>query len=175
MKLYFTFFLLIFFFATKPLAAQQSILEQKISLKFKNNTLQEAFAEIETLTAIQFAYSSDFLPEERFSRRFKNQKLKTILDRLLAKTNLIYIAQNKRILITLRKEPELSEAPPKNKKFTLNGYLRDATNGEELIGGTVFILQTGSGSNSNAYGFYSLTLPEGHYHLTFSYLGYESQ
>jgi len=175
MRLNFTIFLLIFFFTARPIAAQQSILEQKISLKFKNNTLEEAFAKMESLTAISFAYSSDLLPEKRFSRRFKNQKLKTILDHLLAKTNLIYIPQNKRILITLSEKPDLEEAAPKKEKFTLNGYFRDATNGEELIGGTVFILQTGSGSNSNAYGFYSLTLPKGHYHLTFSYLGYESQ
>jgi hypothetical protein len=60
-------------------------------------------------------------------------------------------------------------------KVTLNGYVRDAQNGEELIGASVYIPQLQSGVNTNAYGFYSLTVPPGTYELTFSYLGYTSQ
>jgi len=58
-------------------------------------------------------------------------------------------------------------------KVTLSGYLKDATNGEALIGATVFVQETKQGTASNAYGFYSLTIPEGNYTLQISFIGYE--
>lgn len=58
------------------------------------------------------------------------------------------------------------------KKFTVSGNIRDASNGEDLAGAEVVIAGTRSGSTSNAYGFYSLSLPKGSYTLVFSYIGY---
>ena len=58
--------------------------------------------------------------------------------------------------------------------ITLNGYLRDATNGEELIGATVYITELGTGAASNYYGFYSITLSPGTYTMKFSYIGYQT-
>ena len=57
-------------------------------------------------------------------------------------------------------------------KFTLNGYVKDAANGEELIGVSVYIPELKAGTVTNSYGFYSLTLPKGTYNVQFSYLGY---
>ncbi len=58
-------------------------------------------------------------------------------------------------------------------KVTLNGYVKDASNGEELIGATIFIPETGDGSATNVYGFYSLTVVPGTYEVEFSFIGYE--
>ena len=58
-------------------------------------------------------------------------------------------------------------------KFTLNGYIRDAANGEELIGVTVYVKEKQNGVISNPYGFYSITLPKGTYHIEFSFIGME--
>jgi hypothetical protein len=60
-------------------------------------------------------------------------------------------------------------------KFTLNGYVRDAQNGEELIGASIYVAQLQSGAITNAYGFYALTVPSGSYELTISYIGYKTQ
>jgi hypothetical protein len=60
-------------------------------------------------------------------------------------------------------------------KFTLSGYLRDAENGEGLIGATVYVDEIAGGTTTNVYGFYSISLPEGTYNITFNYLGYTSQ
>src|ERR1700755_2627595 len=57
-------------------------------------------------------------------------------------------------------------------KFTLNGYVKDATNGEELIGVTVLVVGTGTGTVTNSYGFYSITLPPGKYDVQYTYVGY---
>ncbi len=60
-------------------------------------------------------------------------------------------------------------------RFTLNGYIKDSSNGEELIGATVFVKEISSGTVTNVYGFYSITLNPGDYSLQFSYIGYNTQ
>ncbi len=57
-------------------------------------------------------------------------------------------------------------------KISVSGYITDKESGETLIGANVFIKETGSGTISNEYGYYSLNLTEGDYTLIFSYLGF---
>ncbi len=59
-------------------------------------------------------------------------------------------------------------------KFTISGYVKDAKTGEELIGATVLIKELNAiGASTNAYGFYSITIPEGNYTVTAQFIGYE--
>ena len=59
--------------------------------------------------------------------------------------------------------------------FTVSGTVKDGSTGETLIGATVRIREIPqSGTATNAYGFYSLSAPQGQYTLLVSYSGYES-
>lgn len=59
---------------------------------------------------------------------------------------------------------------------TLSGNIRDQSNGETLIGATIFLAdQNSTGTSTNAYGFYSLTVPKGKYRIGYSYLGFQTQ
>ncbi len=58
--------------------------------------------------------------------------------------------------------------------YTLSGNIRDAATGEDLIGASVHIVNAATGTTSNAYGYYSLSLPAGSYSVRFSYIGYAS-
>ena len=58
--------------------------------------------------------------------------------------------------------------------YSLNGYIRDAETGEELIRASVFVDETKSGGVTNVYGYYSISLPKGTYHLTYSFVGKNS-
>lgn len=58
-------------------------------------------------------------------------------------------------------------------KFTLSGYISDEK-GEMLTGVYVMIPGTTTGTTTNVYGFYSLTLAAGEYAIRYSYIGYES-
>lgn len=60
-------------------------------------------------------------------------------------------------------------------QFSLNGYIRDASNGETLIGTTVYISELGGGTVSNVYGYYSISLPPGEYTVKFQYIGFSTQ
>lgn len=60
-------------------------------------------------------------------------------------------------------------------QFSISGYVRDASSGEAIIGATVYVPQIQGGAQSNAYGFYSLTMSKGNYTLKFSAVGYQSR
>ena len=57
-------------------------------------------------------------------------------------------------------------------KFTISGYVKDEATGEFLPGANAYIKESMQGTATNAYGFYSLTLPAGQYTLVISFLGY---
>jgi hypothetical protein len=58
--------------------------------------------------------------------------------------------------------------------YTISGNITDATSGEDLIGATVFIKSTSTGTTANTYGFYSLSLPKGKQIVSFSFIGYKT-
>ena len=59
-------------------------------------------------------------------------------------------------------------------KHTISGYVKDAKTGEEMIGASVQIKELAStGTYTNAYGFYSITVPDGNYNVIAQFIGYE--
>ena len=60
------------------------------------------------------------------------------------------------------------------KKYTISGYMTDASSGESLINAALVERGSGQGTVTNNYGFYTLTLPSGEVDLSFSYIGYET-
>ncbi|MBQ3766848.1 MAG: TonB-dependent receptor [Bacteroidales bacterium] len=61
---------------------------------------------------------------------------------------------------------------------TVSGYITDQASGETLIGAGVLVEGSGkkvqTGAVTNAYGYYTLTIPKGKTSLQYSYVGYES-
>lgn len=58
-------------------------------------------------------------------------------------------------------------------KKTVSGYIKDASDGESLIGVSVYVREIGNGTVTNDYGYYALNLPTGTYTLVFNYIGYQ--
>lgn len=59
-------------------------------------------------------------------------------------------------------------------KHTLSGYIKEKGSGELLIGVNIYLPDLQTGTVSNNYGFYSLTVPNGKYKFIFSYIGYKT-
>ncbi len=57
-------------------------------------------------------------------------------------------------------------------KVTLSGTITDAGSNETLIGVNIVFPELQTGTNTNEYGFYSISLPKGTYKVQISYLGY---
>ena len=60
-------------------------------------------------------------------------------------------------------------------KFTLSGIIQDQNTNETLIGVTILFPEQNTGTTTNEYGFYSITLPEGNYKIVLSYIGYSDK
>ncbi len=60
-------------------------------------------------------------------------------------------------------------------KYTISGYIKDAANGEALIGVSIYVKSLGTGVTTNVYGFYSITLAAGNYGMDVSYIGFATQ
>ena len=60
-------------------------------------------------------------------------------------------------------------------KFTISGGIKDDAKGEEIISARIKVKDQPIGSNSNEYGFFSITLPEGKYTLIVSAYGFLTQ
>ena len=58
-------------------------------------------------------------------------------------------------------------------RFTVSGTITEESSNETLIGVTVAFPELRTGTTTNEYGFYSISLPEGEYKILVSYLGYK--
>ena len=59
-------------------------------------------------------------------------------------------------------------------RHTISGYVKDDQSGETLIGANVYLENDATtGTVTNTYGFFSMTLPEGVHRIVVSYLGYQ--
>ena len=69
--------------------------------------------------------------------------------------------------------PLFSQNKNATDKFTISGTIKDGKTGEELIGATIFLKDSaGIGTVTNAYGFYSLTIPSSKREVVVRYVGY---
>lgn len=60
-------------------------------------------------------------------------------------------------------------------QFTISGFISDIDSGEEMISATVYVKELpGTGTVSNVYGYYSLTLPASNYTLLITFIGYQN-
>ncbi|WP_207435806.1 TonB-dependent receptor [Sabulibacter ruber] len=152
-------------------AAQTPLLQKKVSLSVQGSTLEQALKTLSERYQVDFSYSNEVINgAKKVTVNAQNQPLSEVLNQLLRPTGLRYSTIGNQIVI---------EPAPKKKernKVTVSGTIRDKASGEALAGATVLVMgQEELGTGANAYGFYSLTLPEGRYTLRANYLGYATQ
>ncbi len=58
-------------------------------------------------------------------------------------------------------------------KYTISGYIKDVESKETLIGANAYDTISNNGTATNAYGFYSLTLPKGDVSVKYAFVGYD--
>ena len=62
-----------------------------------------------------------------------------------------------------------------SQNYTISGYVQEESNGENLIGVSVYDQSSNKGTSTNQYGFYSITLPKGKYNIVYSFIGLQTQ
>jgi len=113
---------------------------------------------------IDIAYSRDKL-KNHFVEIRKNATLQSILENLESNKLVRYHLEGNQIVLS----------PYIKKSYSINGILKDADTGEDIIGAAIQIDGTNKGTFTNGYGYFSITLLEGAYNVKFSHVSYRSQ
>ncbi|UZR92810.1 TonB-dependent receptor [Chondrinema litorale] len=151
-------------FAQKPT-------DKIISLNHSEGKLKDILDEISSKTQLQFTYNLEVVnPQKNISLSTSTNTISGFLEEIFSDKDIELVYVKNKVIIK-KKESQI--------KYTINGYVKDAETGEDLIGASLLVknLKTGdfSGVVSNLYGFYAIQLPKGNYQLTYAYLGYQAQ
>jgi hypothetical protein len=161
----FTFFFL-FSFTNKVFCQQANYLKKEVTIDLPPDSLIATLRKIELTTHVNFAYASDQL-FNKYNGEVKSVRmhLDALLEQVLFGTNLAFKLVGNDIVI----------APKKSATWTIHGHVLDKATGEVLMGATVQIPTLKIGVNTNQYGFYSISAPEGNYQIQISNVGYQTR
>ena len=117
-----------------------------------------------------FIYGEEVNPREEWKLDPSDSRpLEQQLDEMLAGTDITYRITSHHILLFKEADSRKTKA-----QYSLHGYVTDAISQETLIGANVYCPAYRTGTVTNAYGFFTLPLPEGRHTVIISYVGYES-
>ncbi len=153
------------------LSAQDKILQTRLSMELDNATLEEVLKEISARSGVIFSYNSRIIQsDKKISLSVSREPLADVLDKICQVFDLEYrLVRNQIVLRRTRAEKDTVT------RVTLSGHIHDKSSSETLPGATVFIEELNTGTTTNAYGFFSLSLPPGEYRFYFSFVGFQAQ
>lgn len=155
--------------ASLPVNAQK-IPDKKITLESKDLSLAELLEQVSQKSGIRFSYNPKRMQAERkVNYQAIEKSVAEILADLAERFEFQYSFVEDQVILKPAKKTER----PVEQFVTLSGYIKDAANGEALIGSTIFIKELQVGTVSNTYGFFSITLPKGTYEVISSFIGYK--
>lgn len=141
----------------------------KISLNMVNVPLNDVLNEIEKKSEYTFLVNQEVVDVTRkVDAVFTNTSIKEILDQLFNGVKVKYVTSGRQIIITPANSKGQDSQPKK-----VTGKVTDEKTGETLIGVTVQVKGTTSGTTTSIDGTFSLELPSADVILVFSYVGYE--
>ncbi len=154
---------------TGKVNAQEKVTERQITLSIDNGTLKSLLVAINAETGIEFSYSSHKINiHQKINVHAEDEPISAVMDRLFSQLLISYEEVGGKIVL---KPTQFDE----NQKTTLSGFVKDSQSGETLIGATVYIPALQSGAITNAFGYFSLSVPPNQYDVIVSYVGYQNQ
>lgn len=169
-KFVFISVLFYFHYITVYSVINEDNLNKNIKLSSKELTIENIIKTISDATGIMFSYEETEIPlQQIITFPSLEGTVKDILDQLEKKAGISYTFRSNVIIL---KKSAKNKSLERN-HFTISGILKDSTTSETLPYATVGVYGQNAGTLTNAYGFYSLTLPVGSYKLIFRFLGYE--
>lgn len=154
-----------------------SIMNQVISVDFKNTPLLDALKRITSDLDMKLSYSREVLTlDNRITADFENTTANKIIYFLLEDTGLRHAISEKGSLVLFEYMDEEKESSSSEQAIqTVSGSVTDAQTGETLPGVNIAIKGTRQGVSTDGVGQYELEAPTLQDTLIFSFVGYESQ
>jgi hypothetical protein len=151
----------------------QNLLNTSYKPGFSKGKIKTFLNDIKKRTGITISYSDAILNDQKVvSLEGTERTVAEVLERICAGQGVqIREGVQKILVVPVRQEVAATE----QQRITLSGFIKDSASKEVLIGASVYIKETGSGTIANTFGFYSITLPAGHYTMVVSYVGYKPE
>lgn len=158
----------------------QSVLQTPIKLDQGQYTIAQLLKEMNAQAGVHFSYSNSLNTSEKVYFSGKTLSAQRVIRQMLAQQKLKYLLKGKMVIIRKEFPPQptsnntqASHNNPQTRYYTISGVVTDQTNGEALIGATVYIPALGKGVITNSYGFYSLKVFSGKHRVQVSYIGFK--
>lgn len=144
-----------------------------VSLDYTNAPLGKVLNEIGRQASLRIVYNTkDVSPDQLVSVKVNQQKLSAVMANLLKNTNARFTVKNDYLVLYSAKNTEVvAEAAQQNKRI-VKGLVSDEF-GEPLIGVSVLVKGTTTGTITDIDGNYSIEIPNDNAVLEFSYIGYQ--
>lgn len=162
----------------------QGILDNTVNISIKNSSLEEVLKALEKNSDIKFVYSSNVIETDyRVSLKAAGDKLKNVLDKLLASNGITYEVINDRIVLSrssgvskliLSTEAGTKALTWETAQVIVKGRITDEQ-GQPLPGVSIKLKNSPAGTSTDENGDYSLSLPNASGVLIFSYIGYQTK
>jgi hypothetical protein len=159
---------LLVFTITTQTSAQQNLPDATITIDVIDATAADILGAIGLKSGIKFSYNPKKLPTTRMSFKASDETVQAVLARLSELFKLDFESLEGQVIAKPRKIRA-------KENVTISGTVTDIRNGEPLIGATLYIEELKTGTTTNAFGFYSLTVPPSSYTLRCTHLGFALQ
>ena len=158
---------IVIYLSVNECTAQKVLPEIILSINADDVTLRDLLLTISQQSGIPFSYNPGKIPAMvKTSYHVTDATLKEVLQDLASTHSLTFEFVENQLIVKADR--------PRKRLVTLSGTIRDAATGEVLIGASVYIRELQSGAVTNAFGFYSLSVPTGSYQVAFSFIGYRN-
>ena len=152
---------------TSQVSAQS--LQKEISLESRNEALSSVLKKVEKASGFKILFTYDEVQDYKITASLKSKPVSTVLKTVFNNTPFKYSVKGKFIYVT-RNQASVSQSHGGKKSLT--GRVLDEE-GVPLIGVTVRVKGTGTGTVTNYDGEFEIPYEESSAMLTFSYLGKE--
>lgn len=150
-------------------SAQQK--DQRVTINLTNASLKDVFNAVEKQTTYHFSYRNVVIDSRKdITINKTNETVASVLNDALKGRDLEYSIISDRSIVISDKQKNLNDKRPKH----VRGEVKDA-GGEPLIGVSVIIKGTTSGSLTDVDGSYQITTDIPNPTLVFTYVGYGKQ
>ncbi len=175
-----TIFSFIIFLFLTTIAFSQSYTTKKISIVERKKPLKEILSAISSKSGAFFSYSTKEINDNtKITVIARRQTVEQIIKNICQELGLRYSILEKQIILKPIDNKSITAkktlTKQKQQTYTISGFVRDSSSKEALIGATIYVINKKIAVSTNAYGFYSISVPKGEYFLQFSYIGFEKK
>lgn len=165
----FIFFVFLLLLPTQLLLAQNGetdVLQQSYTPPSRQGTILFFIQDLQKATGINVSYSSSFLHlNKKVQLTGTEHTTGAVLNIILQGTGIQAAALNGKIFL-LRESSQVQY-------YTISGFVKEENSNEVIIGASVYDPVTRKGTETNAFGFYSLQVPDTCLGVVFSHISYK--